>query len=283
MRHVRQPNESTHGILEPDAGRAHFRLTRSRPSIDLADYIERHWVLSWDMRGRAPFVQQILPNPSVNLSSEPGLIAVYGIGLKRSFHSLESAGTVVGTKFLPGAFAGFAQMPAFTLNDRVASLEEVFSRPGLELSRLLERCEDAESHIEAVEEFLRARMPPPDPRFELVSAAVREILKGDPRLTVAELASRHAVSERTLQRVFRDYVGVGPKWVLKRYRVQEAAERIAADEAEDPVALALELGYYDQAHFIRDFTAQVGRSPGAYARACADARDGALSSQAKRA
>jgi AraC-like DNA-binding protein len=79
------------------------------------------------------------------------------------------------------------------------------------------------------------------------------------------------VSERTLQRLFRDYIGLSPKWVLKRYRVHEAAERIASGEAPDAAWLAAVLGYSDQSHFIRDFSAQVGCSPGTYARACAAA------------
>jgi AraC-like DNA-binding protein len=64
--------------------------------------------------------------------------------------------------------------------------------------------------------------------------------------------------------------------VLKRYRVHEAAERLASGEAEDAAWLAADLGYSDQPHFIRDFTAQVGCSPRAYQLACATARKGAL-------
>ena len=69
--------------------------------------------------------------------------------------------------------------------------------------------------------------------------------------------------------MFADFVGVGPKWVLKRYRMHEAAERIASGEAGDGASLALDLGYFDQSHFIRGFTAQIGLSPSAYERACA--------------
>ena len=100
---------------------------------------------------------------------------------------------------------------------------------------------------------------------------VEAMLVAEPGTTVAQLAARHAVSPRTLQRAFADHVGVGPKWVLKRYRMHVAAERIAAGEVGDGVSLALDLGYFDQSHFIRDFTAQIGRAPGAYARACAAA------------
>jgi AraC-like DNA-binding protein len=70
-------------------------------------------------------------------------------------------------------------------------------------------------------------------------------------------------SPRSLQRLFREYVGVSPKWVLQRLRLHEAAERML--EGRDWAALALDLGYFDQAHFIHDFKAVTGRSPGEYA------------------
>ena len=80
---------------------------------------------------------------------------------------------------------------------------------------------------------------------------------------------RFGLSARSLQRLFRRYVGVGPKWVLQRYRLHEAAERIADGEGGDWAAFALELGYFDQAHFIKDFKALVGCSPAEYAAICA--------------
>jgi AraC-like DNA-binding protein len=178
----------------------------------------------------------------------------------------------VGTKFAPGGFAGFRGGHTFELNDRVEPLASVFGESGTRLERELAGCAgDPAAHIAAVEDFLRDRLPEPDPRYDLVREIVSDVLVTAPETTVAELAGRHAVSPRTLQRLFRDFVGVGPKWVLKRYRMHEAAERIAAGEVDDPARLALDLGYFDQSHFIRDFTAQIGRSPGAYARACAAA------------
>ena len=75
----------------------------------------------------------------------------------------------------------------------------------------------------------------------------------------------------TLERTFRRCVGVGPKWILRRFRVHEACERIAAGAPPCWSALAAELGYFDQAHFIRDFKSQVGRTPAEYAAACAGA------------
>jgi AraC-like DNA-binding protein len=261
--------ESTRGILKPDLGRAMFTLSRRPAPPDLASHVECHWIVSWNLGDAESFTQELLPHPCINLSSEPGLVAVYGIPLSRSPHRIEGSGIVVGTKFRPGGFADFFERPVDELNDRIAPLDEVFGQPGARLAReLADRYGDPDAHIEVVESFLRERLPPPDPRYELVSRVVAEMLVVEPGTTVAELADRYAVSQRTLQRLFREHVGVGPKWVLKRYRMHVAADRIAAGEADDHAALALDLGYFDQAHFIRDFTAQIGLSPGAYARAC---------------
>jgi transcriptional regulator GlxA family with amidase domain len=84
---------------------------------------------------------------------------------------------------------------------------------------------------------------------------------------VAELG---ALSTRSLQRLFAAYVGVSPKAVLARYRLQDAAALIDAGEVDDLAALAADLGWFDQAHFSRDFRAVVGMTPSAYlARATA--------------
>lgn len=263
---------STRGILEPDAGRSHFKLIRRPPAEDLTSQVERHWIVRWDIRGE-PFTQEILPHPCVNLVSAGGVIAVYGIPLGRSSRRLEGAGMAVGTKFCPGGFAAFFDAPVSDLNGRAATLPEVFGDAGAQLEHTLAACAgDPDAHVEAVEAFLRERLPGFDRRLLLVRGAVNDMLAAPAETTVAELARRHAVSERTLQRLFRRYVGVGPKWVLKRCRIHEAAERIAAGETDAGASLAFELGYFDQSHFVRDFTEQIGRSPGVYARACAAAR-----------
>ena len=72
------------------------------------------------------------------------------------------------------------------------------------------------------------------------------------------------LSVRRLQRLFADYVGVSPKWVMRRARLHEAAERADSGEPVDWAALAVDLGYADQAHLTRDFTATIGVPPSRY-------------------
>ena len=71
-------------------------------------------------------------------------------------------------------------------------------------------------------------------------------------------------SVRGLQRLFAEYVGIGPKWVIRRYRLHEVTARMAADGAIDWAALALDCGYFDQAHLIHEFREFSGLTPTAY-------------------
>jgi AraC-like DNA-binding protein len=140
-----------------------------------------------------------------------------------------------------------------------------FGRDGDALERAVTASEDDREQIALVEAFLRERLPPPDENVATVTRITRLLLDDPSVQRVEDLTARLGISARTLQRLFRRYVGVGPKWVLQRYRLHEAAERIADGRCSDWAALALELGYFDQAHFIKDFKALVGHSPAEYA------------------
>src|SRR5262249_15232828 len=125
---------------------------------------------------------------------------------------------------------------------------------------------DAE-RITHVEDFLRSRRPERDDDADRVSEMVYRVAAEAEIHRVEHLATRFGLSTRTLQRLFSKYVGVSPKWVIQRYRLHEAAERLAAGKSIHQAELALDLGYTDQAHFVRDFKSIVGVSPAAYARA----------------
>jgi AraC-like DNA-binding protein len=89
-------------------------------------------------------------------------------------------------------------------------------------------------------------------------AASRELTR------VEHVATACGLSTRSLQRLFRRWVGVGPKWVLARHRLWDAAAAIDTGGADDLADLAARLGWFDQAHFSRDFRSTVGCTPSEY-------------------
>ena len=153
-----------------------------------------------------------------------------------------------------------------TFTGTTVSLRDVFGANGgaVEDAVLMERTDP--SRIMVIEEFLRRLQPKPDEHVARIAEIVYAVVGNREIMKVEDLVVRYGMNKRTLQRVFAKYVGVSPKWVIQRYRLHEAAETLASNESISQSALALELGYSDQAHFARDFKAVVGTSPAAYAR-----------------
>ncbi len=120
--------------------------------------------------------------------------------------------------------------------------------------------------IDLAEQFIRARLPERDENVALISEIVDRIIADRTITKVDDVIRRLTINKRTLQRLFSQYVGVSPKWVIRRYRLHEAAEQLADGHVLDWSQMAVDLGYFDQAHFINDFKAIVGSAPAEYAK-----------------
>ena len=171
---------------------------------------------------------------------------------------------MLGTKFRPGGLRPFVDRPVSAFTDRVLELPDVFGPAGAGLDARALAHADHHAAIAVVETFLREREPRPDPALERVSAMVGRIASDRHVKQVEQLAAEFGMTVRSLQRLFREYVGVSPKWVIRRFRLHEAADRLAQGADVDLAALAQGLGYFDQAHFTSDFRRLVGKSPGRY-------------------
>jgi AraC-like DNA-binding protein len=199
-----------------------------------------------------------------------GKSRIRGAARKKFSTLLEDKGGVFAVKFTPGGFYPFVGVPVSGFSDKIVTLRDVFGRRGDELDRAVLAEETDLSRINLVESFLLAHLRDVDEADEnvvKVTEIVYEVAKDRGLLKVQDLVDRYGLNKRMLQRLFVKYVGVSPKWVIQRYRLNEAAAELATGEAISQSELALNLGYSDQAHFIRDFKSIVGVSPAAYVRA----------------
>ncbi|MFF7995564.1 DUF6597 domain-containing transcriptional factor [Kitasatospora xanthocidica] len=251
------------GVLHPARAAELISVERLVPAPAVARFVEFYWLVRWDLRGLPPYEQKVLAHPNVHLVFEAPRARVYGVDRSLFVRRLEGAGHVLGVKFRPGAFRPFAGRPVVSLADRSVPADEFF---GPEVDRCNARVLGAPGAALA-DGFLLPRLPEPDPVADEVAAMVERITTRPDLCRVDELARESGVTVRRLQRLFAEYVGVSPKWVLRRARLHEAAERAGAGGELDLAALAAELGYADQAHLTRDFTAAVGESPARYAAA----------------
>ncbi|MDP9794441.1 AraC-like DNA-binding protein [Catenuloplanes nepalensis] len=245
-------------ILHPGAGERAFRFRAVDVAPALRPYVDHYWIVTWELR--EPYHQQVLPYPAVNMTFKPGRCRIAGVPKGRFHETLEGTGRVFGVRFRPGGFRPFFDAPIATITDRFVPISTVF--PADLPSRVLAADDEAAAAI--LDEALTAAAPAtPDPVVELAAAAVA---RTGAVARVDELAAEFSLGVRQLQRIFADYVGVSPKWVIRRHRLHEAAARAADGTPLDLGALAADLGYSDQAHLTRDFTAITGLPPATYIR-----------------
>ncbi len=258
--------EKPRGVLNLKTGQQKFQLSRYFPTQDLAFFVEHYWIVSWNLRGQEPYLQEVLPHPSVHVVFEKDGARVIGVIEGRFSRVLEGEGRVFGIKFKPGAFYPFLKSPVSSFTNSSLSLRQAFGVETVRLEATLLSLEHESQMVELAEDFIRSHLPAQDVNVEIINRVI-DLIVADPAITrVDHLLKRVALNKRTLQRLFSQYVGVSPKWVIKRYRLHEAAERLAEGLVLDWPRLALALGYFDQAHFIKDFKTLVGKTPAEYAR-----------------
>jgi AraC-like DNA-binding protein len=268
------------GVLRPGETAQVAELRRDHPvAPELQPFVERYWSVRWDLTGRVPFRSEVLSHPSVNVSVESGTdprfghelpaVLVHSVVTRRFVVDLVGAGRVTAAKFHPGGFSAFtgarpARNGVALLGPEVGVTADVLLRDVLAE-------DDDESRARVLDAALAPHAPAP-PAAYLDLLELLGHMAGDRGLVRVDQVARLAgMSARSVQRLFASYVGVSPKAVLARYRLQDAAAAIDAGQVDDLASLASSLGWFDQAHFSRDFRAVVGMPPSAYlARAQAE-------------
>ncbi|MFE2090022.1 DUF6597 domain-containing transcriptional factor [Streptomyces sp. NPDC059460] len=259
------PRRDYRGIVDAHELFSHVHFRRREPAPGLRTQVANYWLIDWDLP--EPYISHVVPHPSVNLvfqhyesTGEPAFAEVTGIGLQLFSQKLEGRGRVCGVKFRPGGFRPFApDHPVSRWSGRRLMADEVLAVPA-PVAAVLDPAEE-DARVAALDAYLQALVPEPDPQAERVMALVERVRTDRTIRRVDELARTEGLSARSLQRLFATYVGVGPKWVILRYRIHEALERAETDPEVDWATLAAELGYSDQAHLVRDFTTTLGVPP----------------------
>ena len=266
---------STAGILRPEELARHVHLERLPAGDSSARWVENHWFLDWELPAGRSYPSQVISHPTVSLTAElgdhprPGVggtpsLVVTGVATRRFDVQVQGWGRVSGVRFRPGGLAALTGHAAAAWTDRVVPAGTVL--PARLCEDLLDPdlVVDSRAWAAAADAGLAALDPGPDERYDQLLRVVGDMLADHALLTVAEVAARHGLGARTLQRLFLHYVGVGPKWVLARYRMHDVVAELDAGHDGTLTDLAHAYGWYDQAHFNRDFVALVGTTPGAY-------------------
>lgn len=261
------------GVLRPEQLARSTTLRRLPASEAVAGHVENYWVLRWSLPAGATHASETLPHPACTLSVErgrtregvgPDPVVVTGVPTRRFDVELAGEGWVFAAKFRPGGLAALTGATAADWRDRTLAAVEVLPATVVDRLRDLDADTGDEACADTFDEALTGLVGAPDPDHLLLLELVSDMLGDRSLLSVAQVEQRHGIGTRRLQRLFARYVGATPKWVLARYRMHDAVTALDAGWSGSLADLAAAHGWYDQAHFARDFRRLVGQAPSAY-------------------
>ncbi|WP_344078415.1 helix-turn-helix domain-containing protein [Luedemannella helvata] len=228
----------------------------------VAALVRWFWIPEWRIAPGRTSRQHLIAFPACNLVVEPAAVTLSGPTTRSSHRDLTGTGWAVGALLRPAAVPHFLDDPA-TLRDaaRPLSLPALADPVRRAMNGPGERRDRA---VEAFVDWLVATVPAPSDEG-LLANAMTDVIDADESIrTVEDAAARLRISPRTLQRLARRYVGLPPLAMIRRARLQRAAERLRADPAANLAALAADLGYTDHAHLANEFRTVLGLTPSGY-------------------
>jgi AraC-like DNA-binding protein len=245
-----------------------IEVGRLEPDADLGGLVDYFWWVRWDTPD--PHEQEVVPRPVVHLCAEqvagrPRLM-VHGVHPRMFRRRLEGVGHTVAAGFRPAGFRPFLRADVGALEGREVTVADLLGVDDRPVADEVLACPSPEEGAAVLAGWLRARAPVPDPRVAELAAVVERAEEDTSLVRAEQLAELAGVSLRTLQRHFHAYVGIGPKWVVQRFRLLDVTAAAHGEADVDWAALAVRLGYTDQSHLIRAFTQLVGHPPATYAR-----------------
>lgn len=259
-----EPRGRPEAIVHPAAGQRTFDLQRFSPTPALSNFVAYHWLVR--LRLAEPVRQQVIAQPRVHLAAENGRLLVHGVSREPFFRTLSGDGHVLGTTFRPGGFRAMLKTSVSSVSGTVCPALDVLGDDDRPVAEGILDSESGTEMLRHMESYLLGRNPDPDPVAEQVATLVTEVEQRMEITRADQLAAHAGLSLRGLQRLFAEYVGISPKWVIQRSRILDATAAAHDGHPPDWAELARRLGFSDQSHLTRVFTQVVGTPPAAYQR-----------------
>ncbi|MBA2681769.1 MAG: AraC family transcriptional regulator [Ktedonobacteraceae bacterium] len=172
---------------------------------------------------------------------------------------------ILGVQFRPGGAFPFLELPVNELHNEIIPLDILWGEGAVSLREQLRAARTREMRFLALEQFLLAQLADQARSIHpAVAIALKELQNTSYSLELRTMIEQVGVGQTRFIQVFREAVGLTPKQYCRVLRFQEALRVLEGGAQVGWTELALNCGYYDQAHFIHDFQAFAGLTPGAY-------------------
>lgn len=249
-----------------------MKLWNLRPNPYLRQYISRYWV--WENELDLP---QIFPGTGTELMfhyQEPFVGSdqnkqvfitphCHIIAPRYGCYQLQpgKGSGFISVRFRAGAFRHFCKEASSDLLDSFIDISQIWGTEGEEFGQRVLRAKNIGERISIIEYFLMKFLALYGRPTSWLDMAVEKVFYGCGTLALQDISRELFISDRQLQRKFKEAVGVGPKTFQRISRFETVLKQLLLHKQKDYLSTALEYGYYDQAHFIKEFKTYTGEYP----------------------
>lgn len=249
----------------------------SKPNPVLAPWVESYWRVQLDA-GTTPKNETILPNGKIEMifalqgnykvtnRQTTNIHQAWLSGIQHQPLNITYNGksNLIGIRFHPYGLFPFLRLP---VNETVNAVEPLTDVTGKLYEQLYESISQATSALEVfsiLDLFLIRTMDHDKVRQIKLLREITRQLKVQPEQPISKLAEGLSVSQRHLGRVCHDHIGVTPKLMARVYRFEKSFSHLYSQKEEDDFKALIDLGFYDQSHFIKEFKRFSGMTPEEY-------------------
>jgi AraC-like DNA-binding protein len=260
---LKSNNQKLTGVLHTQNSAKHYQLRRYFPAAELQSLVEQFWLVDWDLRGQAEHIQQNLPDPNMHLVINRNGAKVLGPVSKKYAFKMQGQGRIIGIKFKLGVLVKRLSCSIEQAVDQEFAASDVFQEMSQSFcTRILQEDND-QAVVDSLSNLLAHYLPQPTPTLINAQSLAEHIKIHHHINQVSVLADLSQHSVRNIQRLFKGYIGLSPKWLIRKYRLHQALALL--DNQQLSLAqLAIDLDYADQSHLIKDFNDFLDVTPKQY-------------------
>ncbi len=245
------------------------------PCHELQPFIKCFWSLE-DEKKEGPLKQRVLPDGCMEMIFhygdlyrqyfEDGSAIIqprsFVFGQITKYIEIAPTGTsgIISARFLPEGISPFISMPVTSLENKAVPIAEIFA-DGTALEERIVHANNNDERIQLLESFLLSKLIEPTTIDAITRSCVEAIFQSQGQIGVVELAGKMNINRRKMERKFTTVIGMSPKQLARVARLQSALKMLEEKKFTSLTSLAYENGYYDQAHFIKEFRDFTGVSP----------------------
>lgn len=249
----------------------------------VAHLVQWFWIPEWNIGPGRSSRQHVIAYPTSNLVVQGGVVEFSGPTTRAAYRDLTGQGWAVGALLRPAAVPLFTDKPGAVRDQEVvlalADLQRTVSAematPTADKTPSADKTHDGGAHRErAVEAFVSwlGSLEFVASDEALLANRMMDVIASEPDISrIEDVAASLSVSPGTLQRIAGKYVGLSPSALIRRRRLQDAAERTRSNPTADLAVIAVELGYADHAHLTNDFRKYLGFTPSGYRKSFGEA------------